>query len=110
MNHYPQDIESTVQGVHPALSRNCGAAFVAEDANGRERLVIVQEVERTFRRQIDASELVASIREAVVEEHEINVDEMVFIAPGTLPKTTSGKVQRRLTRRLWADGALEQLA
>ena len=72
--------------------------------------MVVQEVERTFRHQIDASEIVASIREAVVEEHEINVDEMVFIAPGTLPKTTSGKVQRRLTRRLWTDGALEQLA
>jgi acyl-CoA synthetase (AMP-forming)/AMP-acid ligase II len=109
INHYPHDIENTVQRVHPALSRNCGAAFTA-DADGREKLVVVQEVERGYRHQIEAAELAASIREAVVEEHDVNVDEIVFIGPGALPKTTSGKVQRRLTRTLWVDGLLQDLA
>ncbi len=107
MNHYPQDIENTVQNAHPALTRNCGAAFTIADADGREKLVVVQEVERTFRRQIATADLADSIREAVVDEHEVNVDEIVLIGPGALPKTTSGKVQRALTRRLWLDGRLD---
>jgi acyl-CoA synthetase (AMP-forming)/AMP-acid ligase II len=108
-NHYPQDIENTVQNVHPALRRNCGVAFTTLDENGRDKLVVIQEVERTYRRAIAAAELVASIREAVVNEHEINADEILLIAPGTLPKTTSGKVQRNLTRTFWLDGLLEVL-
>jgi acyl-CoA synthetase (AMP-forming)/AMP-acid ligase II len=108
-NHYPHDIENTVQNVDPALRRNGGAAFVVADADGREKLIVVQEVERTYRHQIDASELIGSIREAVVENHEINVDEIVLIAPGTLPKTTSGKVQRNLTRTLWTTKSLDEL-
>ncbi len=40
-------------------------------------------------------------------EHEINPAEIVLIAPGTLPKTTSGKIQRALTERLWREGRLK---
>jgi len=110
MNHYPQDIENTVQNVHPALRRNCGAAFSALDESGREKLVVVQEIERTYRRRIAVGEIVDSIREAVVNEHEINADEILLIAPGSLPKTTSGKVQRSLARTLWRAGSLEVLS
>ena len=70
-NHYPQDIEDTVQEAHPALRRHGGAAFAAQDGNGAERLVVVQEVERTWRNRIDIDEIVGRIREAVVTEHEI---------------------------------------
>ena len=70
-NHYPQDIEDTVQEAHPALRRHGGAAFAAQDGNGAERLVVVQEVERTWRNRIDIDEIVGRIREAVVSEHEI---------------------------------------
>jgi acyl-CoA synthetase (AMP-forming)/AMP-acid ligase II len=70
---------------------------------------VIQEVERTYRREISVAELVASIREAVVNEHEINADEILLIGPGALPKTTSGKVQRNLTRTFWLDGLLEVL-
>ena len=45
VNYYPQDIERTVQQSHPRLRPDCGAAFTVE-ADGREQLVIVQEVER----------------------------------------------------------------
>ena len=47
MNHYPQDIERTVQDSHPALRRDCGAAFAITDEDGNEKLAVVQEVERT---------------------------------------------------------------
>ena len=98
-----------MQDSHPALRRNGGAAFAALDQRGEEKLVVVQEVERTQRYQLAIDDIVGSIREAVSNEHEIAVHEIVLIRPGTIPKTTSGKIQRTLTRRLWQDGALDVL-
>jgi acyl-CoA synthetase (AMP-forming)/AMP-acid ligase II len=107
INHYPQDLEYTVQQVDACLRPGFGAAFAVTDPRGQERLVIVQEVERTHRHKIDLDEVTAAIREAVAEEHELSVHEVVLVMPGTIPKTTSGKIQRRLTRRLWQEGRLE---
>ena len=49
------------------------------------------------------------IREAVTNDHEIFARHIVLIRPQTLPKTTSGKVQRALTRKLWQEGKLDYL-
>jgi acyl-CoA synthetase (AMP-forming)/AMP-acid ligase II len=106
INHYPQDIEETVQDCHAALRRHCGAAFSVPDRNDEEQLVVVQEVERTFRRQIASEEIVASIREAITREHEIAARQIVLISTGSLPKTTSGKIQRNLTRQMFLAGTL----
>ncbi len=106
INHYPQDIEETVQDCHAALRRHCGAAFSVPDHNDEEQLVVVQEVERTFRRQIAIEEIIASIREAITREHEIAAREIVLIRTGSLPKTTSGKIQRRLARQMFLAGTL----
>ena len=108
VNHYPQDIERTMQNAHPALRRDWGAAFAVADEQGVEKLVLVQEVERTHRKTLDLDEVVARIREAVAIEHEIAVHDIALIRPATLPKTTSGKVQRQLTRLLWAEQRLER--
>jgi acyl-CoA synthetase (AMP-forming)/AMP-acid ligase II len=109
VNHYPQDIEDTVQRCHPALRAHGGAAFSVPDAGGAETLVVVQEVERTERHRIAADDVAAAIREAVIGEHDIAPSAIVLIRPGTLPKTTSGKIQRGLTRRLWLAGSLDIL-
>jgi acyl-CoA synthetase (AMP-forming)/AMP-acid ligase II len=109
MNHYPQDIEHTVQSAHPALRQNGGAAFSVADERGEETLVIVQEVERTARNTIDPAEIVGLIREAVTNEHEVFARHIVLIRPSTLPKTTSGKIQRSLTRKLWQERKLDYL-
>ncbi len=109
MNHYPQDIELTVESAHPALRQNGGAVFSVPDERGEEALVVVQEVERTARNRVDADEITGIIREAVTEEHELFARHIVLIRPQTLPKTTSGKVQRALTRRLWLEGRLDYL-
>jgi acyl-CoA synthetase (AMP-forming)/AMP-acid ligase II len=109
INHYPQDIEHTVQTLHPALRQNCGAAFSVPDDLGEEALVIVQEVERTERNKIDLSEMTGIIREGVTDQHELFARHIVLIRPGTLPKTTSGKIQRSLTRRRWLEQSLEAL-
>src|SRR3954468_3581600 len=109
MNHYPQDIERTVQAAHPALRQNGGAAFSVDGERGEEELVIVQEVERTARNRIDPHEIVGILREAITKEHEIYARHIVLIRPQTLPKTTSGKVQRSLTRKLRQEGRLDYL-
>lgn len=107
MNHYPADIERTVQDSHEALRRDCGAAFAVTDDGHGEKLVIVQEVERTMRQSLDAEDLGRVVRAAVTKAHDIAVHAVVFIRPASLPKTTSGKIQRGLTRRLWTDGRLD---
>jgi acyl-CoA synthetase (AMP-forming)/AMP-acid ligase II len=106
VNHYPQDIETTVAESHPALRRNHGAVFGSVDEHGIEQIVIVQEVERT-NRKILRHELISAIREAAVKNHDIAFREIVLVKPGTIPKTTSGKIQRALTRQRWLDGTLE---
>ena len=106
-NHYPQDIELTVERSHPALRPGCGAAF-AVDLEGEERLVVVQEVRREYRED-DPAELVAAIRRAVAGEHEAQVHAVVLLRPATIPKTTSGKIQRSACRARYLDGTLEAL-
>ncbi|MDB9369216.1 beta-ketoacyl synthase N-terminal-like domain-containing protein [Nodularia spumigena CS-586/05] len=92
-NHYPQDIELTVEQCHPALRPTGGAAF-SIDIDGQERLVIVQEVERTYLRKFNVKELTEAILQAVAQEHDLEVYAILLLKTATLPKTSSGKVQR----------------
>ena len=108
-NHYPQDIEQTVEQSHTALRPGGGAAFAVEAEDG-ERLVIVQELERRYVRSADPDVMIAAVRRAVVEHHEVEVHAVVLIRPGSLPKTSSGKVQRRATRAAYLEGTLPVVA
>jgi acyl-CoA synthetase (AMP-forming)/AMP-acid ligase II len=108
INHYPQDLEDTVQASHPALRRHGGAAFSILAEDGEEQLVVVQEVERTQMRRVFIDDIEGAIREAVATEHELAIQHIVLIRPGNLPKTTSGKIQRGLARRLFLDGRLAE--
>lgn len=94
-NLYPQDIELTVERSHLSLRSASGAAFSIE-VEKEERLVVVQELE--FRAKPNLEEVIAAIRQAVAEEHEVQVYAVVLIKPGTIPKTSSGKIQRCATR------------
>ena len=103
LNHYPQQIERTVEESHEALKPNCGAAISVNVAG--ERLVIVQEIERSHRRSFVLEDVVESIRWAIFQQHFIDVYSIVLLKPGALPKTSSGKVQRNATKeRYLADG------
>ncbi len=106
VNHYPQDIERTVERSHLALRRHCGAAFTVV-RDGREHLVVVQEVDRASRRSVDIDAIQTAIRTAVEAEHELTIHDVVLIRTGTIPKTTSGKIRRSLTRDLWQNGELD---
>jgi acyl-CoA synthetase (AMP-forming)/AMP-acid ligase II len=108
INYYPQDIENTVYNSHSALRRHFGAVFSVASESG-EKLVLVQEVERMQRRKLDTEEIIRSIREVVANEHEISLDSIVLISPGEIPKTTSGKIQRSLTRQMWLQNTFEPI-
>ncbi|MGK7876374.1 MAG: fatty acyl-AMP ligase [Xenococcaceae cyanobacterium] len=105
-NHYPQHIELTVEKSHPALRPNCGAAFSVE-AEGEERLVVVQEVERSYLRRLDVDEVVGAIRKSVAQRHIAEVYGVVLLKTGSIPKTSSGKIQRRACRARFLDGSLD---
>ncbi|TYQ27555.1 AMP-binding protein [Pseudanabaena sp. UWO311] len=105
-NHYPQDIELTVQNSHPALRIDAGAAF-AIDVDCQECLVIMQEVERTALRELDVEGIITAIRQAVSEQHEISVYAIALIKPASIPKTSSGKIQRQACRQQFLANSLD---
>ncbi|MEA5621854.1 non-ribosomal peptide synthetase [Nostoc sp. UHCC 0251] len=103
-NLYPQDIELTAERSHKTLRATSVAAFTVE-VEKEERLVIVQELE--FRAKPNIDEATAAIRQAITEEHEVQVYAVVLIKAGTIPKTSSGKIQRRATKAGFLAGTLE---
>jgi amino acid adenylation domain-containing protein len=107
-NHYPQDIELTAEQSHPALRPGCGAAFSVEVA-GAESLVVVQEIERTSH-QPDFAEVCGTIRQTLAAEHELHAYVVVLIKSGSLPKTSSGKVQRHVARARFLADTLDPVA
>jgi acyl-CoA synthetase (AMP-forming)/AMP-acid ligase II len=106
-NLYPQDIELTVERSHSALRPGCGAAF-GIDLDGAERLVVVQEVERQAR-DVDIALVAGAIRRAVVSQHAVQVYVVVLIPSGSIPKTSSGKIQRHACRAAFLDGTIAAL-
>ncbi len=105
-NLYPQDIELTSEQSHPALRFGGVAAFSIE-VNQEEQLVVVQELE--FRQKPNLDDVASAIREAVVADHEVQVYAVVLIKPGTIAKTTSGKIQRRACRAAYLADELKVL-
>ncbi len=106
---YPQHVEETVQKSHPALRKNAGAAF-AIDKDGAEKLVIVQEVERSYLRSLNLEEIVTAICQSVGEVHEVEVYAIALLKTGSIPKTSSGKIQRRGCSKKFLEGDLNIVA
>ena len=104
-NLYPQDIELTVQHVHPALRPGGGAAF-SMDVGGEERLVVVQELDPRVL-PVDTEAVASDVRQAVSEAYGVAAYAVVLIRAGTLPKTSSGKVQRGACRSAFLSRQLE---
>jgi thioester reductase-like protein len=106
-NHYPEDIEQTVEKSHPLLRSSSGAAFSIE-ADGEERLVIVQEVEDLKKSRIN--EVMENIREVVSKHYNIQVYAIALIEPESIPRTVTKKIQRYVSRAAFLDGSLKIIA
>ncbi|CAJ1505477.1 fatty acyl-AMP ligase [[Mycobacterium] kokjensenii] len=110
-NHYPNDIELTVQACHPALMPSRGAVFLLPtEPYAPEYMVVVQEVHHHEAAGTDLDELIASIREQVRARHGIDAQAVVLLKPMRIPTTTSGKIQRSACRDQYLAGELSVLA
>ena len=107
VNHYPQDIELTAEQAHEDIRPAAGAAFSIGDT-GQESLVVVQEIVR--RRDVDHEEVCQKIRQAIALNHELSPHAVVLIKPNSIPKTSSGKIQRHACRDAYLAGELSVVA
>lgn len=105
LNHYPQDIERTVEKSSREFKLGYSAAFSVADA-GEERLVVVQEAGRHYH-ELDVEKVAEVVRQAVLDQHELQLDTLVLVKPGSIPKTSSGKIQRYLCRTQFLSDSLK---
>ncbi|WP_191055935.1 non-ribosomal peptide synthetase [Planktothrix sp. FACHB-1355] len=107
VNHYPQDIEQTVVGLDPTFASNGCAAFSINEAR-EEYLVVVLEIRRP--RKYELADLRTAISRAIAFKHGIEPRKILFTKPNSIPKTTSGKIQRFRCRERFLDGSIEEIA
>lgn len=105
VNHYPNDIEFSIQKSITEIRQNAGAAFPIT-INNTEKLVVVQEIERTAMRNADKSPIIDKIRQVIAEDHELDVYSVVLVRPGSIPMTSSGKIQHRQSKYEFLHGDL----
>ncbi len=105
-NIYPSDLEQTIQASHSALRDNSGVVFSIDDGEN-EKIIVVQEIERSQIRNINTEEVSKSIILCISEKYQVNIHEIILLKPAKLSKTTSGKVQRSLTKKSYLDGKLD---
>ncbi len=103
-NYYPHDLEWTAQHAHPSLRRGGGTAFSVEGEVG-ERVVLIHEIDKRVP-ESDMMDVISSIRRAVAEEHELELHSVVLVKSGTIPKTSSGKIQRHACKAAFESGRL----
>lgn len=101
-NHYPQDIEQTVEE-HPAVRPHSAAAFAIDSGDGEAAVVVLERAKYT---EADIAAATAALRAAVSAGHGLRLHDVVFLAPGEVPRTSSGKISRARCRVSYVDGAL----
>jgi 1-acyl-sn-glycerol-3-phosphate acyltransferase len=110
-NHYPQDIELTIENSHTAIRTPGGTAAFALEVDGEERLVVMAEIDRSMLRKggAELDEILTAIRAAIAQHHELQTQTIVLLKPGGLPKTSSGKIQRHACRTGFLAGTLPEV-
>jgi amino acid adenylation domain-containing protein len=104
-NYYPQDIESLSENLHDSLLFCHSAAFVLEE-EGEDCVIFIQEV-RGVTDQNTLTEIAGDIRQCVSQNLGLHLSKIVLVAPKSLPKTTSGKIQRSLARKRYLEKQLK---
>ncbi|MEV6875126.1 fatty acyl-AMP ligase [Amycolatopsis sp. NPDC051128] len=92
-NHYPQDIEATVEAAHPSIRRV--AAFAVRDDRG-EGVAVVAGCTAP-----DDGSVETAVRRAVSAGHDLPLRALWLVRPGAVPRTSSGKVSRAAARDRW---------
>ena len=98
---YPQDLEWGVDELS-GIRRGRTVAFGTADAAGRDRLVMIVEPNGT----VEAAQLAAGVRRRVADLYGLFVDDVVVAPGGTVGRTSSGKVQRAMTRARYERGEI----
>ncbi len=98
---YPQDLEWGVDELS-GIRRGRTVAFGTADADGRDRLVMIVEPTGT----VEAAQLAAGVRRRVADLYGLFVDDVVVAPGGTVGRTSSGKVQRAMTRARYERGEI----
>jgi acyl-CoA synthetase (AMP-forming)/AMP-acid ligase II len=107
-NHHPHDIESLAEAASPLLIPHTSAAFELQSNGGEPLIALVTESKST-----DEDELrnaLSKINAKVAEDLDLPLGLTAVCRKGSVPKTTSGKIQRRLCRTLLLEGELEIVA
>ncbi|MEH2308572.1 fatty acyl-AMP ligase [Nostoc sp.] len=109
LNHYPDDIENTVEKSNIAIRPGGTAAFTV-DVNGdaNAKLVVVCEIKKDMLNKVDNSQLLAIVRKNISDVHGLRLHDLVLIMPGTLPKTSSGKKRRRHCTTLYLQNGFRE--
>ncbi|WP_225728131.1 MULTISPECIES: fatty acyl-AMP ligase [unclassified Nocardia] len=104
-NLYPPDLETTAEQAHPqVLPGRCSIFSIEQDA--QEKVVVLVETQRGRSAEDAAAQLRDSVRQAIFDTHAVSVHEVVLLAPGAIPRTSSGKIQRSASRTAYLDGTL----
>jgi fatty acid CoA ligase FadD32 len=103
-NHYPQDIEATVQTVHPAIRKDRLAAFAVATGDG-DRVVVVAERADRDSADTDVAGVARAVRGIVATRHGIRLHDFLLVKPGAVPRTSSGKISRSASRERYLAGA-----
>jgi len=111
-NHHAVDLEQTVDGCHPALMSNGCAAF-STVVDGEECLVVAVEIAPSGAAEVDreharatADAIDVAVRAAIGSRHGVQTRRVAIVAPGGIPRTSSGKIQRAACRALWLSDRL----
>jgi acyl-CoA synthetase (AMP-forming)/AMP-acid ligase II len=107
-NHYPPDLEATAEAAHPALRRGFCAVVLVDDG-AREQVVVLAELSMRALRggTVSLREITAAIRRCVSASHGVAAGDVVLLRPGSLPFTSSGKLQRFACRAAYMAGELD---
>ncbi len=108
-NFYPHDLEDKVWKTHPSLRQGCCVA-IAIDVENEEKLLVIQEVKNQYLENLNFDDILDTIFQTILKHNEIAPHAVVLIKQGTIPKTSSGKVQRSQCRKNYLNGTLDTIA
>ncbi|MDZ4151835.1 non-ribosomal peptide synthetase, partial [Methylicorpusculum sp.] len=107
-NFYPQDIEQALTGEIQALVPDACVAFSISHED-EEQLIVVAEITRAAMRSGNFKAIAAVMRKVLAEVSELAAAELVLVQPGTVPKTSSGKIRRQPCKQLYMENSLPSL-